>query len=232
MRNICWQNVWREHEDIDAAHSLVTSHLRLVAKIAMTYKGYGLPVSDLISEGNIGLMKAVKRFDPDKGFRLATYAMLWIKSAIQEYILHSWSLVKIGTTSAQKKLFFNLRKIKNELRVYDENKLSPEIIKEISDRLSVEEKEVVNMNQRLGGKDHSLNAPRSIESDAGDWQENLMDQKTLDQEESFLERDELNKRKSMLGSAITHLNEREKKIFISRRLTDSPSNIRTIEWRI
>jgi len=213
---------WREHEDIDAAHSLVTSHLRLVAKIAMTYKGYGLPVSDLISEGNIGLMKAVKRFDPDKGFRLATYAMLWIKSAIQEYILHSWSLVKIGTTSAQKKLFFNLRKIKNELRVYDENKLSPEIIKEISDRLSVEEKEVVNMNQRLGGKDHSLNAPRSIESNAGDWQENLMDQKTLDQEESFLERDELNKRKSMLGSAITHLNEREKKIFISRRLTDSP----------
>ena len=213
---------WREHEDIDAAHSLVTSHLRLVAKIAMTYKGYGLPVSDLISEGNIGLMKAVKRFDPDKGFRLATYAMLWIKSAIQEYILHSWSLVKIGTTSAQKKLFFNLRKIKNELRVYDENKLSPEIIKEISDRLSVEEKEVVNMNQRLGGKDHSLNAPRSIESDAGDWQENLMDQKTLNQEESFLERDELNKRKSMLGSAITHLNEREKKIFISRRLTDSP----------
>ena len=213
---------WREHEDIDAAHSLVTSHLRLVAKIAMTYKGYGLSVSDLISEGNIGLMKAVKRFDPDKGFRLATYAMLWIKSAIQEYILHSWSLVKIGTTSAQKKLFFNLRKIKNELRVYDENKLSPEIIKEISDRLSVEEKEVVNMNQRLGGKDHSLNAPRSIESDAGDWQENLMDQKTLDQEESFLERDELNKRKSMLGSAITHLNEREKKIFISRRLTDSP----------
>ena len=213
---------WREHEDIDAAHSLVTSHLRLVAKIAMTYKGYGLPVSDLISEGNIGLMKAVKRFDPDKGFRLATYAMLWIKSAIQEYILHSWSLVKIGTTSAQKKLFFNLRKIKNELRVYEENKLSPEIIKEISDRLSVEEKEVVNMNQRLGGKDHSLNAPRSIESNAGDWQENLMDQKTLDQEESFSERDELNKRKSMLGSAITHLNEREKKIFISRRLTDSP----------
>jgi len=213
---------WREHEDIDAAHSLVTSHLRLVAKIAMTYKGYGLPVSDLISEGNIGLMKAVKRFDPDKGFRLATYAMLWIKSAIQEYILHSWSLVKIGTTSAQKKLFFNLRKIKNELRVYDENKLSPEIIKEISDRLSVEEKEVVNMNQRLGGKDHSLNAPRGSESDAGDWQENLMDQKTLNQEEYFLERDELNKRKSMLGSAITHLNEREKKIFISRRLTDSP----------
>ena len=213
---------WREHEDIDAAHSLVTSHLRLVAKIAMTYKGYGFPVSDLISEGNIGLMKAVKKFDPEKGFRLATYAMLWIKSAIQEYILHSWSLVKIGTTSAQKKLFFNLRKIKNELRVYDENKLSPEIIKEISDRLSVEEKEVVNMNQRLGGKDHSLNAPRSIESNAGDWQENLMDQKTLDQEESFLERDELNKRKSMLGSAITHLNEREKKIFISRRLTDSP----------
>ena len=213
---------WREHEDINAAHSLVTSHLRLVAKIAMTYKGYGLSVSDLISEGNIGLMKAVKRFDPDKGFRLATYSMLWIKSAIQEYILHSWSLVKIGTTSAQKKLFFNLRKIKNELRVYDENKLSPEIIKEISDRLAVEEKEVVNMNQRLGGKDHSLNAPRSIESDVGDWQENLMDQKTLDQEESFLERDELNKRKSMLGSAITHLNEREKKIFISRRLTDSP----------
>ena len=217
---------WREHEDINAAHTLVTSHLRLVAKIAMGYKGYGLPVSDLISEGNIGLMKAVKRFDPDRGFRLATYAMLWIKSAIQEYILHSWSLVKIGTTSAQKKLFFNLKKVKNDLKIYDENKLSPEVIQEISNRLAVEEKDVISMNQRLSGKDHSLNAPRNLESGMGDWQENLMDQKTMDQEGNVSAKDELNKRKSMLGNAITHLNEREKRIFASRRLTDSP---RTLE---
>ena len=213
---------WREHEDINAAHTLVTSHLRLVAKIAMGYKGYGLPISDLISEGNIGLMKAVKRFDPDKGFRLATYAMLWIKSAIQEYILHSWSLVKIGTTSAQKKLFFNLKKIKNELKIYEENKLTPEAIKEISLRLAVEEKEVISMNQRLGGKDHSLNTPRGIDLNMSDWQETLVDQKTIDQETIVVEKNELNRRKSMLGNAITHLDDREKKIFISRRLTDSP----------
>ena len=213
---------WREHEDINAAHTLVTSHLRLVAKIAMSYKGYGLPISDLISEGNIGLMKAVKRFDPDKGFRLATYAMLWIKSAMQEYILHSWSLVKIGTTSAQKKLFFNLKKIKNELKIYEENKLTPEAIKEISLRLAVEEKEVISMNQRLGGKDHSLNTPRGIDLNMSDWQETLVDQKTIDQETVVVEKNELNRRKSMLGNAITHLDDREKKIFISRRLTDSP----------
>lgn len=213
---------WREHEDINAAHALVTSHLRLVAKIAMSYKGYGLPISDLISEGNIGLMKAVKRFDPDKGFRLATYAMLWIKSAIQEYILHSWSLVKIGTTSAQKKLFFNLKRIKNELKIYEENKLTPEAIKEISLRLAVEEKEVISMNQRIGGKDHSLNAPRGIDLNMSDWQETLVDKKTIDQETIVVEKNELNRRKSMLGNAITHLDNREKKIFISRRLTDSP----------
>ena len=183
---------WREHEDINAAHTLVTSHLRLVAKIAMSYKGYGLPISDLISEGNIGLMKAVKRFDPDKGFRLATYAMLWIKSAMQEYILHSWSLVKIGTTSAQKKLFFNLKKIKNELKIYEENKLTPEAIKEISLRLAVEEKEVISMNQRLGGKDHSLNTPRGIDLNMSDWQETLVDQKTIDQETVVVEKNELN----------------------------------------
>ena len=146
---------WLEHEDIDAAHTLVTSHLRLVAKIAMGYRGYGLPISDLISEGNIGLMKAVKRFDPDKGFRLATYALLWIKASIQEHILHSWSLVKIGTTSAQKKLFFNLRRIKNELKVFDEKDLSPETVKKISQKLVVDEQEVINMNQRIGG-DYSL----------------------------------------------------------------------------
>ena len=167
---------WVEHEDIDAAHTLVTSHLRLVAKIAMGYRGYGLPISDLISEGNIGLMKAVKRFDPDKGFRLATYALLWIKAAIQEHILHSWSLVKIGTTSAQKKLFFNLRRIKNELKVFDEKDLSPETVKKISQKLVVDEQEVINMNQRIGG-DYSLNAPRTIESSDGDWQEVLVDEK-------------------------------------------------------
>ena len=154
---------WKDNGSLQSAHKLVTSHLRLVAKIAMGYRGYGLPISDLISEGNIGLMKAVKRFDPDKGFRLATYALLWIKASIQEHILHSWSLVKIGTTSAQKKLFFNLRRIKNELKVFDEKDLSPETVKKISQKLVVDEQEVINMNQRIGG-DYSLNAPRTIES--------------------------------------------------------------------
>ena len=215
---------WLEHEDIDAAHTLVTSHLRLVAKIAMGYRGYGLPISDLISEGNIGLMKAVKRFDPDKGFRLATYALLWIKASIQEYILHSWSLVKIGTTSAQKKLFFNLRRIKNELQVFDEKDLSPEAIKKIAQKLVVDEQEVVNMNQRIGG-DYSLNAPRKIDSSEGDWQEVLVDEKSVNQETYVSEKQELDKRRSMLGSALSLLSDRERKIFSYRRLTDEPKTL-------
>ena len=218
---------WREHEDIDAAHTLVTSHLRLVAKIAMGYRGYGLPISDLISEGNIGLMKAVKRFDPDKGFRLATYALLWIKASIQEYVLHSWSLVKIGTTSAQKKLFFNLRRIKNELKVFEEKELSPEIIKKISHQLVVEEQEVINMNQRING-DYSLNAPRQVDSNEGDWQEILVDEKSIDQETYVAEKQEIEKRKSMLGKALSLLSERERKIFSYRRLAEEPKTLEVL----
>ena len=218
---------WREHEDIDAAHTLVTSHLRLVAKIAMGYRGYGLPISDLISEGNIGLMKAVKRFDPDKGFRLATYALLWIKASIQEYILHSWSLVKIGTTSAQKKLFFNLRRVKNELKVFEEKELSPEIIKKISHQLVVEEQEVINMNQRING-DYSLNAPRQVDSNEGDWQEILVDEKSIDQETYVAEKQEIEKRKSMLGKALSLLSERERKIFSYRRLAEEPKTLEVL----
>ena len=218
---------WREHEDIDAAHTLVTSHLRLVAKIAMGYRGYGLPISDLISEGNIGLMKAVKRFDPDKGFRLATYALLWIKASIQEYILHSWSLVKIGTTSAQKKLFFNLRRVKNELKVFEEKELSPEIIKKISHQLVVEEQEVINMNQRING-DYSLNAPRQVDSNEGDWQEILVDEKSIDQETYVAEKQEIEKRKSMLGKALSLLSERERTIFSYRRLAEEPKTLEVL----
>ena len=218
---------WREHEDIDAAHTLVTSHLRLVAKIAMGYRGYGLPISDLISEGNIGLMKAVKRFDPDKGFRLATYALLWIKASIQEYILHSWSLVKIGTTSAQKKLFFNLRRVKNELKVFEEKELSPDIIKKISHQLVVEEQEVINMNQRING-DYSLNAPRQVDSNEGDWQEILVDEKSIDQETYVAEKQEIEKRKSMLGKALSLLSERERKIFSYRRLAEEPKTLEVL----
>lgn len=215
---------WLEHEDIDSAHTLVTSHLRLVAKIAMGYRGYGLPISDLISEGNIGLMKAVKRFDPDKGFRLATYALLWIKASIQEYILHSWSLVKIGTTSAQKKLFFNLRRIKNELKVFDEKDLSPEAVKKISQKLVVDEQEVINMNRRIGG-DYSLNSPRTSEASEGDWQEVLVDDKALNQETYVVEKQELEKRQSMLGTALSLLSDREREIFSYRRLTDTPKTL-------
>ncbi|MDB9761361.1 RNA polymerase sigma factor RpoH [Alphaproteobacteria bacterium] len=218
---------WREHEDIDAAHTLVTSHLRLVAKIAMGYRGYGLPISDLISEGNIGLMKAVKRFDPDKGFRLATYALLWIKASIQEYVLHSWSLVKIGTTSAQKKLFFNLRRVKNELKVFEEKELSPEIIKKISHQLVVEEQEVINMNQRING-DYSLNAPRQVDSNEGDWQEILVDEKSIDQETYVAEKQEIEKRKSMLGKALSLLSERERTIFSYRRLAEEPKTLEVL----
>ena len=212
---------WKEHEDIDAAHTLVTSHLRLVAKIAMGYRGYGLPISDLISEGNIGLMKAVKRFDPDKGFRLATYAILWIKSSIQEHILHSWSLVKMGTTAAQKKLFFNLRRIKNDLRIFEENQLSPEHIKTISEKLVVEEDEVISMNERIGG-DYSLNAPRINHEESGEWLDALEDTNMVDQETVASEKQELEKRRSMLGVALSNLSDRERKIFTYRRLMDNP----------
>ena len=212
---------WKEHEDIDAAHTLVTSHLRLVAKIAMGYRGYGLPISDLISEGNIGLMKAVKKFDPDKGFRLATYAILWIKSSIQEHILHSWSLVKMGTTAAQKKLFFNLRRIKNDLRIFEENQLSPEHIKTISEKLVVEEDEVVSMNERIGG-DYSLNAPRINHEESGEWLDALEDTNMVDQETVASEKQELEKRRSMLGVALSNLSDRERKIFTYRRLMDNP----------
>ena len=209
---------WKEKKDLNAAHKLVTAHLRLVAKIAMGYRGYGLPVADLISEGNIGLMQAVKRFDPDKGFRLATYAIWWIRASIQEYILHSWSLVKIGTTAAQKKLFFNLRKIKNELKLINEGDLRPEAAKKISERLSVEEKEVYSMNSRLAGHDHSLNAPLKQNSQV-EWQDWIAD-KNITQEEKLEENQEYKYRKTILVNALGALNDREKFIFESRRISE------------
>ena len=209
---------WREHEDTEAAHKLVTSHLRLVAKIAMGYRGSGLPVSDLISEGNVGLMQAVKRFEPDRGFRLATYAMWWIKASIQEYVLHSWSLVKMGTTAAQKKLFFNLRKMKNKLEVFEEGDLAPEHVEHISSELNVPEHDVVSMNRRLAAKDHSLNAPLKA-SGTGEWQDWLEDE-TESQEIQVAEAQELQKRREMLANAMAILNEREKRIIQMRRLKD------------
>jgi RNA polymerase sigma-32 factor len=215
---------WAEREDTDAAHKLVTSHLRLVAKIAMGYRGYGLPLGDLISEGNVGLMQAVKRFDPDKGFRLSTYAMWWIKASIQEYILRTWSLVKIGTTAAQKKLFFNLRKIKGQLQAIDEGDLSPENVQKISERLNVSETEVVSMNRRLSGPDNSLNAPLAADGD-GEWQDWLVDE-SANQEEVLGEVEELAGRRKLLAKSLTNLNERERYIFVERRLTENP---RTLE---
>ena len=214
---------WVELEDTEAAHQLVTSHLRLVAKIAMGYRGYGLPVAELISEGNIGMMQAVKRFDPERGFRLATYAMWWIRASIQEYILHSWSLVKMGTTAAQKKLFFNLRKLKGQMKAIDEGDLSPENVKEIASRLDVPEHEVVSMNSRLSGPDHSLNAPRSLESD-GEWQDWLVDE-SQDQEEVYADREELNQRRKLLLSAIETLKPREQYIIQRRRLSESAATL-------
>ena len=210
--------MWKSKKDLNAAHKLVTSHLRLVAKIAMGYKGYGLPVADLISEGNIGLMQAVKRFDPDKGFRLATYAMWWIRAAIQEYILHSWSLVKIGTTAAQKKLFFNLRKIKNELKIINERDLSPEDVKEISKRLSVDENEVHSMNSRMAGHDHSLNTPLKHDTNT-EWQD-WIENKEESQETRLEESQEYKFRKTILINALSSLNEREKYIFKARRIKE------------
>src|SRR5581483_1661342 len=215
---------WREHEDPDAAQRLVTSHLRLVAKIAMGYRGYGLPLSELISEGNVGMMQAVKRFDPERGFRLATYAMWWIRAAIQEYILHSWSLVKIGTTAAQKKLFFNLRKIKGQLQAIDEGDLSPENVSKIATRLNVPEQDVISMNRRLASPDHSLHAPLRADSDGGEWMDWLVDE-TESQEVRLAEREELGKRQKLLASAMKTLNERERRILTERRLKDEPTTL-------
>ena len=214
---------WQEREDSDAAEKLVTSHLRLVARIAMGYRGYGLPIGEVISEGNVGLMQAVKRFDPDKGFRLATYAMWWIRASIQEYILRSWSLVKMGTTAAQKKLFFNLRRAKSQLQALDEGDLKPEHVKKIAAKLGVPEEDVVNMNRRLGG-DASLNAPIRAESESGEWQDWLVDD-TPTQEDRLVEDEELKRRKSYLSSAMSVLNDRERRVFEARRLAEDPSTL-------
>ncbi len=211
---------WREKEDVESAHKLVTSHLRLVAKIAMGYRGYGLPLAELISEGNVGMMQAVKRFDPERGFRLATYAMWWIRAAIQEYILHSWSLVKMGTTAAQKKLFFNLRKLKGQLQAIEDGDLPPETVTEIAKRLNVPEQDVVNMNRRLAAPDHSLNAPLRADSD-GEWQDWLVDE-SASQEVLLADREELNKRQVLLRDAMKSLNDRERHILTERRLREDP----------
>ena len=210
---------WKATGNVKSAEKLVTSHLRLVAKIAMGYKGYGLPVSEMISEGNIGLMQAVKKFEPEKGFRLATYAMWWIKASIQEYILRSWSLVKIGTTAAQKKLFFNLKKLKNQIAPKTEGDLKHEHVKDIANRLDVSEDEVISMNRRLLGKEHSLNAP--IGEDGDEWQDWIAD-KDMDQELKFAQQEEIEQRKDLLSESIKILNDREKEILYSRRLTDEP----------
>ncbi len=212
---------YAEHGDRDAAHRLVTSHLRLVAKIAMGYRGYGLPIGEVISEGNVGLMQAVKRFEPDKGFRLATYAMWWIKAAIQEYILRSWSLVKMGTTANQKRLFFNLRKVKSQIQALDEGDLRPDQVAEIATKLNVSEEEVVSMNRRLSG-DASLNAPiRATEGDSGEWQDWLADDAET-QETVLAEQDELDQRRAMLKDALSVLDKRERRIFEARRLSEDP----------
>jgi RNA polymerase sigma-32 factor len=220
---------WREHEDLEAAHKLVTSHLRLVAKIAMGYRGYGLPIGELISEGNLGMMQAVKRFDPDRGFRLATYAMWWIRAAIQEYILHSWSLVKLGTTAAQKKLFFNLRKIKGQMKAIEDGDLPPETVATIAERLGVEENEVVDMNRRLSSSDHSLNAPVRADSE-GEWQDWLVDDKPS-QEAVLGESQELKERRRLLASALKALNKRERHILSERRLTENPVTLEDLSHR-
>ena len=211
---------WREHDDRDAAHKLVTSHLRLVAKIAMGYRGYGLPISEVISEGNVGLMQAVKRFEPDKGFRLATYAMWWIKAAIQEYILRSWSLVKMGTTANQKKLFFNLRKAKNRISVLEQGDMRPDQVRQVAAQLGVTEQDVIEMNRRLGG-DASLNAPIREDGDSGEWQDWLVDD-GVSQESRLAESEQSENRHNALGQALTVLNNRERRIFEARRLADEP----------
>ena len=215
---------WKEHQDPDAAHRLVTSHLRLVAKIAMGYRGYGLPIGEVISEGNVGLMQAVKKFEPERGFRLATYAMWWIKASIQEYILRSWSLVKMGTTANQKRLFFNLRKVKGKIQALDDGDLRPDQIAEIATRLNVSEEEVVSMNRRLSG-DASLNAPiRASEGESGEWQDWLVDD-SENAEQILVEQDELENRRGMLSGALEVLNDRERRIFEARRLAEEPMTL-------
>ena len=217
---------WRDKRDPEAMEQLVTSHLRLVAKIAMGYRGYWLAVADLIAEGNVGMMQAVNKFDPDRGFRLATYAMWWIRAAIQEYILHSWSLVKMGTTAAQKKLFFNLRKLKAHIGALDEGDLHPEQVTEIADRLQVSETEVINMNRRLAGADHSLNAPLREEGD-GEWQDNLIDDGD-DHETLIGEAEELHGRRQLLNAALKGLSRRERHIITERRMKDIPATLQNL----
>jgi len=220
---------WREHGDCDAAHKLVTSHLRLVAKIAMGYRGYGLPTSEVISEGTIGLMQAVKRFEPDRGFRLATYAMWWIRASIQEYVLRSWSMVKMGTTAAQKKLFFNLRKAKNNIGAIEEGDLTPDHTKTLANQLGVTETEVTDMNRRLSGGDASLNAPLRSESES-EWQDWLADD-TADQETRLAEREEMGDRHQLLMDAMKDLTERERDIIQARRLQDEPATLEELSQK-
>ena len=216
-----------EHDDRGAAHKLVTSHLRLVAKIAMGYRGYGLPIGEVVSEGNVGLMQAVKKFDPERGFRLATYAMWWIKASIQEYILRSWSLVKMGTTANQKRLFFNLRRLKGKIQAIEDGDLNPDQVSEIATKLKVSEEEVVSMNRRLSG-DASLNAPiRATEGESGQWQDWLVDENDS-QEEMLVNQDELETRREMLASALKVLNDREKRIFMARRLSEDPETLEAL----
>jgi RNA polymerase sigma-32 factor len=220
---------WKEHEDPEAARRMVTSHLRLVAKIAMGYRGYGLPISEIVSEGNVGLMQAVKRFDPDKGFRLATYAMWWIRASIQEYVLRSWSLVKMGTTAAQKKLFFNLRKAKNNIGAIEEGDLTPDHTTKLADQLGVTETEVTEMNRRLSGGDASLNAPLRSESES-EWQDWLADD-TADQETRLAEREEMGDRHELLVTAMKDLTDRERDILQARRLQDEPATLEELSQK-
>jgi RNA polymerase sigma-32 factor len=215
---------WQEHEDSEAAHKLVTSHLRLVAKIAMGYRGYGLPIGEVISEGNVGLMQAVKKFDPDKGFRLATYAMWWIRASIQEYILRSWSLVKMGTTAAQKKLFFNLRKAKSEISALEEGDLHPDQVRQIATKLGVLDEEVISMNRRLAGGDASLNAPLRADGES-EWQDWLVDDVTPSQEHMVAENEERSLRMGLLEEAMAELSDRERHILTERRLKDDPTTL-------
>ncbi len=221
---------WKDRDNLEAAHKLVTSHLRLVAKIAMGYRGYGLPMGELIAEGNLGMMHAVKRFEPEKGFRLSTYAMWWIRASIQEYILRSWSLVKIGTTAAQKKLFFNLRRIKGEIKAIDDGDMAPEQVTEIAERLDVPEMEVINMNRRLGPGDHSLNATIGGESEGGEWLDWLEDD-SANQEVTFAEAEEYDSRRQLLVAAMDELNAREVEIIKARRLSDTPLTLEELSQR-
>ena len=224
-----FSTAWRDNADHEAAHKLVTSHLRLVVKLAMGYRGYGMPIGELISEGNVGMMQAVKRFDPDRGFRLSTYAMWWIRAAIQEHILHNWSLVKMGTTSAQKKLFFNLRRLKGQMQAIEGGDLRPEHVSEISRVLDVPEQDVVNMNRRLAGSDNSLNTPMSADGD-GEWQDALVDDSDS-QEEVLGEHEELSDRKALLANAMKCLNDRERHILLERRLKDEATTLEDLSQR-